>query len=35
LLYNPASDKPTPIMASVTFDGQRLKVYVGISILPK
>jgi integrase len=35
LLYNPASDKPTPIIASVTFDGQRHKVYVGISILPK
>ncbi|WP_201978102.1 site-specific integrase [Hymenobacter rubidus] len=35
LLYNPAADKPTPIIASVTFDGQRHKVYVGISILPK
>ena len=35
LLYNPAADKPTPIIASVTFDGQRHKVYVGLSILPK
>lgn len=35
LLYNPACDKPTPILASITFDGQRHKVYVGISILPQ
>jgi len=35
VLYNPAADKPTPIIASITFDGQRHKVYVGISILPK
>ncbi|GAA4054358.1 site-specific integrase [Hymenobacter glaciei] len=35
LLYNPAADKPTPIIASVTFDGQRHKVYVGISIIPQ
>lgn len=35
LLYNSASNKPTPIIASVTFDGQRHKVYAGISILPK
>ena len=35
LLYAPKSDKPTPIIASMTFNGQRHKLYSGLSIHPK
>jgi integrase len=34
LLYAPAADKPTPIFASISFDGQRHRLYTGLSILP-
>ena len=34
LLYAPGADSPTPVFASVTFDGQRHKVYTGLSIHP-
>ena len=35
LLKEPSATKPTPIFAFVSFDGQRVKVYTGLSILPK
>ncbi len=35
LLKEPNATKPTPIFAFVSFDGQRVKVYTGLSILPK
>ena len=35
LLYAPKSDKPTPIIASMTFNGQRHKLYSGLSIHPQ
>lgn len=34
LLYAPGADKPTPIFASISFDGQRHRLYTGLSILP-
>jgi hypothetical protein len=35
LLKEPSATKPTPIFAFMSFDGQRIKVYTGLSILPK
>lgn len=35
LLKEPSATKPTPIFAFLSFDGQRVKVYTGLSILPK
>jgi integrase len=35
LLKEPKADRPTPIFAFVSFDGQRVKVYSGLSIHPK
>ncbi len=35
LLKEPSAVKPTPIFAFISFDGQRVKVYTGLSILPK
>jgi integrase len=35
LLKEPNAVKLTPIFAFVSFDGQRVKVYTGLSILPK
>lgn len=35
LLKEPSASKPTPIFAFLSFDGQRVKVYTGLSILPK
>ena len=35
LLKEPNATKLTPIFAFVSFDGQRVKVYTGLSILPK
>ncbi len=35
LLKEPKADRPTPIFAFVTFDGQRVKVSSGLSIHPK
>lgn len=35
LLKEPSATKPTPIFAFISFDGQRVKVYTGLSILPK
>lgn len=35
LLKEPSATKLTPIFAFLSFDGQRVKVYTGLSILPK
>jgi hypothetical protein len=35
LLTQPKAEKPTPIFAFLAFDGQRVKVYSGLSIHPK
>jgi integrase len=35
LLKEPSATKPTPIFAFLSFDGKRVKVYTGLSILPK
>jgi integrase len=35
LLKEPNATKPTPIFAFLSFDGQRVKVYIGLRILPK
>jgi integrase len=35
LLTQPKAEKPTPIFAFIAFDGQRVKVYSGLSIHPK
>ncbi|HEX8350039.1 MAG TPA: site-specific integrase [Hymenobacter sp.] len=35
LLKEPTATKPTPIFAFLSFDGQRIKVYSGLLILPK
>lgn len=35
LLKEPNGTKPTPIFAFLNFDGKRVKVYTGLSILPK
>jgi hypothetical protein len=35
LLKEPNATKPTPIFAFLSFDGKRVKVYTGLSILPK
>jgi integrase len=35
LLKEPNATKPTPIFAFISFDGKRVKVYTGLSILPK
>ena len=35
LLKEPNAIKPTPIFAFLSFDGQRVKVYTGLRILPK
>ncbi|RZJ88925.1 MAG: hypothetical protein EOO60_10610 [Hymenobacter sp.] len=35
LLKEPTATKLTPIFAFVGFDGKRVKVYTGLSILPK
>lgn len=35
LLKAPKADRPTPIFAFVAFDGQRVKVYSGLSVHPK
>jgi hypothetical protein len=35
LLKEPNATKPTPIFAFLSFDGKRVKVYSGLSILPK
>ena len=35
LLKEPNAAKATPIFAFLSFDGQRAKVYTGLSILPK
>ena len=35
LLKEPNATKPTPIFAFLSFDGQRVKVYTGLLILPK
>jgi hypothetical protein len=34
-LKEPNATKPTPIFAFLSFDGKRVKVYTGLSILPK
>jgi integrase len=34
LLKEPKGDRPTPIFAFLSFDGQRAKVYTGLKILP-
>jgi integrase len=35
LLKEPTATKPTPIFAFLSFDGQRVKVSLGLTILPK
>lgn len=35
LLKEPSATKPTPIFAFLSFDGQRVKIYTGLKILPK
>jgi hypothetical protein len=35
LLKEPSATKSTPIFAFLSFDGKRIKVYTGLSILPK
>jgi hypothetical protein len=35
LLKEPNATKPTPVFAFLSFDGKRVKVYTGLSILPK
>ena len=35
LLKEPNATKPTPIFAFLSFDGKRVKIYTGLSILPK
>lgn len=35
VLKEPKADRPTPIFAFVAFDGQRVKIYSGLSIHPK
>ena len=35
LLTEPKADKPTPIFAFVSFDGQRVKVYTGLNAHPR
>ncbi|MVN76447.1 tyrosine-type recombinase/integrase [Hymenobacter sp. HMF4947] len=35
LLKEPSATKPTPIFAFLSFDGQRVKISLGLSVLPK